>query len=239
MQASTKPFLFLAVLLFISIGLYSSRSQTLVTTTEQTVAFTNPYALKDWVPGVVYDAALQHIEYYLATGSVQGKLLTLADTPRYGSDGSLSFEFTTDQDASTHTVTIETTNYGDDITSSAVSIDGDLVTYALASHIYDVSFNGFDGLLDSGLSGVQVYEIQKQLARFAGPSVDINLGSTLTRQVATDGTRISCPVLIKGRQYQLTATFSDITSVRFILTREGKQVFDSGLTTLTAANRNN
>jgi hypothetical protein len=223
----------LAVLLLVSVAVFSARSQTYPIETASAVRFANPYALKDWVPDSVYDATLQHLEYYLAINDVPGKLVTITDGPAYGDDGSLTFEFQTDESSSMNTVTVQTSNYGGGITSSTVTVNGDDTAYAAAPKLYDTGFEGFDGLIDNGLTGAQVYEIQKELMRFS-PDGPFDIDTDSIRQTPTpSNTKTIMNIAIGNTRYRLENNTSDINSVDIKLyAADGKQVFDSGRTGL-------
>jgi hypothetical protein len=218
----------LALLLVICGIVYGSRSQTFpVAAPSSSINLTNASILRDWAPEDVYSAAVQHIEYYLAVNNVAGKSITITNTPRYGSDGSFSFEFNTDQTADINTVTIETTDYGGGLVSSAVSINGDPTTYTAAAKLYGAGFGDFDSLINNGLTGGQVYEIQKQLVSFAGDArFDIDTDS-INQAGSPSNTKTTLTLTINDHKYKLVNNSTDIDNIHIVLIDGTKQVFDS------------
>ncbi|MGH7241593.1 MAG: hypothetical protein ACREGB_04825, partial [Candidatus Saccharimonadales bacterium] len=177
----------LLVVVCACLGLFATRSQTFPQPSSSEVTIVNASVLKDWMPDNTYVAALQHIRHYLAIYNIPGTTLTVTDTPQYAADGSLSFNFSTGVDSVPYGVTVQTANYGGGLSSSAVSINGKLVTYAAADSLYGAQFSNFDKLIDSGLTGQQVYEIQQALNHFA-PNGTFDITTDGTSQQSSDGT---------------------------------------------------
>lgn len=230
MHVLIKRYLVLTVLLVVCVVIYGTRPATLPQdNTSDDIVLMNAFALKDWAPDAVYASALQHISYYLASSATPGKLVTITDTPHYGDDGSLSFEFKTNDTATINAITIETQDYGGGLLSTAVTINGEPSTYTASTRLYDASFTGFSELLDKGLTGLQVYEIQKALARFdERASFRINAG-TISQTANAEITVTLFDLLVNNKTYKLSTNSSGITDVHVTLhDSAGERRFDSG-----------
>ncbi len=221
----------LAVLLMICSLVYSRRSQTFTKPSLDTANFINPYTLRDWVPGDVYTSILSHTQYYLAKYDMPGTTLTITSTPRFDSSGELFFNFETDKSSSTHTIIITTTDYGGSVTSTSVAIDGENQTYSTVTRLYGTTFNKFDTLTSYGLSGIQVYGIQRTLSRYFTGNTSFELVPNNVTQSATDNTSSTTfGFYADGRLYQAQNTSTGITDIHLVVSdNNGKQVFDSGI----------
>lgn len=239
MQASNKTLAIrvslLCLLLLVCLGVHASQSKTFPAPEATSTRFAAPYALKDWMPDNTYESILQHVSYYLAINNVRGRVLTLTTAPRYADDGSLSFEFHTNEDTAAYSVTVETTIYDGGISSNDVTVDGDSAAYAPASQLYGAHFNGFDSLTSSGLTAAQVYAIQQRLADFSDTGdFDIDTTRSVQQSITDDGaTQTKIGLSINGRSYTLIVTSTEINNVQLrLIDNSDKQVFNTGVITI-------
>jgi len=180
------------------------------------VHFANPQILDDWTQNKATSTILQYISYYLAVHDIPGDTVTIDNRPSALSNGQLSFNFSTDGDESVHIATVQVQNYSG-ILSTAVFIDGNKQTYTIADTLYNASFSGFDALADNGLSGMQVYGIQRLLVDHWGHNSDFEAGK-VTQSIGPDGTLTTFPVTINHATYTLQNTSSGLTDITVRIT---------------------
>lgn len=215
--------------LVICINIYASRPQT-YQLSSTSVVITNPEMLKDWMPDRVYDTTVHYLARYVATHNL-AKNITIAATPTAYDDGTLFFPIiighaSINSESDPPGVSVKTYDYGGGILSTSVSVNGNLQAYSAATNIYNTQFTGFNALTDNGVGGELAYNIQRALM-YDFPHVNSFTLTGPIHQVATNNNQvISLTVDVGSVPYTITATTSDLSNAKLIITdHNGKRVF--------------
>lgn len=211
-------------------ALYSKRDVTYAWSGDDRMAYiTNGGALKDWMPNDVYTNVLNHIQYYLASKDDEGSKLTILGEPVLNSSGDLTFSFQTNTTPTQYSTLVNTTNYGGGTTSLGVYINEEGVDYAPVDKLYGVFFSGFDQLADSGLTGVQVYELQSSLAKFSDSGETVALGDYYQKSQSASGTVTRFSFSVGRETYIAQNTSKGLTDVSLLVTQSNKVVWRAKL----------
>ena len=230
----------LFVFLIICLTIYGSRSNKFSLT--QPVAsysptLTNPEVPQNWLPPVAYQYAVAQIDNYLKTNNI------LVSTVSFGSrvviNGSIDYGFslTFEPQNQTHSLTVAVYN-SSGLISTAISIDGQPQNYAAAlASPTGTQYNGFDTLVNLGLTALQAEELQTAFQKFAptANTVTIDDSSIVRSGINPDSsslvTNYKFLVSINSTTYNAEASCNGLTQTELFLmnSQTNKQIFDSGV----------
>lgn len=226
------------VALIVSISIYRmgySQYSFASATPAGSTALTNPSALLNWMPASSYQYTLARINDYLRANNTGTVTMTVQGSVTFDTS---TYDFTLQLNPSTQTlpVVVTVTNNGG-ILSTRVSINGQDQTPSIAPAASGTAaYTGIDGLINNGISALQVNEMEQALRSFDPSANNINIDSSSISlgQVSSDGFTqpYTFIMIIDHKQYNATLDAIGLLQSQLFLrdpNSHNRQVFDSGV----------
>lgn len=199
----------------------------------------NAAVAQNWLPPTSYNYFITKLDNYLKTNSLAVSTMSVQGNVSVDrTNGTYNFTLLFQPQGRTHTISVTVQNYNG-VISTAVAIDGQSTSQQTPpTHTTNpttnnpTQFDGFDGLINEGVTSDQANNLQTAFLKFAPKAATITIGVTNSRHIIdpnTGANTYTFSVKIDSKQYNASMNAPGLSSIELFLTdpQSGKQVFDS------------